>query len=179
MNTNTHEHDEHDGPDDLSPADTTNSPIKTTAELDAEDKLAAGDAFGKVTDFAMASSENIYTGRDGSRSCAVCSAKVAVIDGLAVDSTVYARAGNDGTVTFEATVPRRGLTFGSQKLKDALLDAAETAIAAWEGFEQSKIRAVAILSGLHGSKGKLNRTGQGLGTMRLVKKPEQLRQPGQ
>lgn len=95
---------------------------------------------------AIADNDTTYTGRDGSKSVATCTLKVDIGNGIMVDATVYGRLDGQGNLTFNASVPRRGLTFASKSVKDTLIAIAESAVANWDGWTASRDRARFILT---------------------------------
>ena len=104
-----------------------------------------------VTGIAISGNDSVYVNRDGGKAVAAVVAKVTLAD-VTFDATIYATL-KDGSMTFKASLPRKGVSFG-QSVKDAMIETAENAVADWSGWSDAADRAEKVLT----SPGKLAST---------------------
>ncbi len=118
-----------------------------------------------IVGISVAKSSTTYPQRDGGKSVACVTAAVPV-GNVTLDVTVYARMDVKGEVSFDVSLPRKGVSI-EPATESAIKLAADEAIGSWSGWAGAAERAVAILTAPTAAK-----VGKAASKLTFAPKPE-------
>lgn len=97
-----------------------------------------------VADLRVPDNDSVYPGRDGQKSVMAVTARVP-LGPVTLDCALYARLTLDGTLSYDVSVPRKGIAVADQT-KAAIREAVDTAVSEWSGWQAASERAERILT---------------------------------